>query len=272
MRLRTEFVDGERGRLFTLTRAPSAKPRDTVLVIPPFAEEMNKSRRMVASTTAALAESGVGSICVDLHGTGDSDGEFAEASWDLWIRDLDAVAQRSAERGAPVTRLLATRLGCQLAAAYLRHRKTSVTRCVFWQPVAEGARYIDQFLRLRLASSLLGDTSKETLSGLREKLRTAGTLEVGGYGLSSGLAQSIGELRLVELLGDVPVSIDWIDVVRSLDAATPAVSAQCAQALRASGREVRAARIVGEPFWASVEIVLLPELCALTVKLLGADP
>jgi hypothetical protein len=47
--------------------------------VPPFAEEMNKSRRMIAEVGRRLEGSGVGMLLVDLFGTGDSEGEFAQA-------------------------------------------------------------------------------------------------------------------------------------------------------------------------------------------------
>ena len=50
--------------------------RGAVLHLHAFAEEMNKSRRMVALQARALAEAGFAVLQIDLHGCGDSGGDF----------------------------------------------------------------------------------------------------------------------------------------------------------------------------------------------------
>src|SRR5262245_3855900 len=67
---------------------PEAAPRGTVLHVHPFAEEMNKSRRMAALHARALAGAGFEVLQVDLAGCGDSSGEFGDATWDDWVADV----------------------------------------------------------------------------------------------------------------------------------------------------------------------------------------
>jgi len=73
------FLPGRRGPLFALWFDPDAAGDQAILVVPPFAEELNKSRRMLALQGKSLARAGRGLLAVDLHGTGDSAGEFIEA-------------------------------------------------------------------------------------------------------------------------------------------------------------------------------------------------
>src|SRR5689334_9630124 len=75
-------------RLFAV-HWPAAAPslRQAVLVLPPFAEELNKCRPMLAAQARALAAAGLDVLLVDLFGTGDSDGEFVEARWERWQQD-----------------------------------------------------------------------------------------------------------------------------------------------------------------------------------------
>ena len=61
--------------------APGLAPRGDVLVLPAFAEEMNRCRAMVALQARAWSAQGVGTLVVDGFGTGDSAGEFADATW-----------------------------------------------------------------------------------------------------------------------------------------------------------------------------------------------
>jgi alpha/beta superfamily hydrolase len=76
--------------------------KGTTLIIPPFAEELNKSRWILAEVGRELARRGVASILPDLYGTGDSDGEFREACWTRWRKDIAQAAAWSAAQGRPV--------------------------------------------------------------------------------------------------------------------------------------------------------------------------
>ncbi len=62
--------------------------RGAVVYVHPFAEEMNKSRRMAALQSRALAAAGFAVLQIDLLGCGDSSGDFGDASWDEWIDDV----------------------------------------------------------------------------------------------------------------------------------------------------------------------------------------
>jgi len=79
------FLDGPAGRIFAILRAAS-DARHAVLIIPPFGEEMNKSRRQFTEVAQRLVGNGFAVLVVDLYGTGDSEGEFSEASWEGCVR------------------------------------------------------------------------------------------------------------------------------------------------------------------------------------------
>ena len=65
-------------------------PLDKAIIhIPAFAEEMNKSRRMLAMQAQAFAGQGYAVLVLDLFGTGDSSGDFGEATWDIWLQNID---------------------------------------------------------------------------------------------------------------------------------------------------------------------------------------
>jgi exosortase A-associated hydrolase 2 len=74
--------------LFALHHEPTAPVRGAIVYVPPFGEEMNKSRRMAALQARALAAAGWHVLQIDLFGTGDSEGDFAEATWDAWLEDI----------------------------------------------------------------------------------------------------------------------------------------------------------------------------------------
>ncbi|HEU6456255.1 MAG TPA: hydrolase 2, exosortase A system-associated, partial [Roseateles sp.] len=71
-----------------LFHAPVSAPRSKVLYLHPFAEEMNKSRRMAALACRKLAQAGHAVLQIDLRGCGDSSADFGDASWADWQADV----------------------------------------------------------------------------------------------------------------------------------------------------------------------------------------
>ena len=64
-----------------------APVRGALLYLHPFAEEMNRSRRMAALQARELARKGWYVLQLDLSGCGDSEGDFGEATWEAWLHD-----------------------------------------------------------------------------------------------------------------------------------------------------------------------------------------
>lgn len=256
------------GRTFAVLRQPRPEG-SAVLVVPPFAEEMNKSRRMIAEVGRRLEGSGIGMLVVDLFGTGDSEGEFAQADWQRWKADLVAAVQWAGAEGAPIRGMLAIRLGCILGSDALAGIGHSVQRTVMWQPVVSGRRFLEQFLRLRVAASMMGGDSKETVAALRSRLKAGEQLEVAGYDLSGMLADQLDAAELQPLLRPHLGALHWMETVRSADAALPVPSGKAMDAARAAGLEVVAHSVMGEPFWSSIEIVCLDAMVARTADVLA---
>lgn len=254
------YIHGDAGPLFVLLREPPGARRG-VLVVPPFAEEMNKCRRMVTELAHRLVHRGLAVVVPDLFGTGDSGGDFSDGSWECWQRDIRSVLRWCETRSIESYGLLAIRLGAALAASAMSSYKVrSFDRTVLWQPVFGGSRYLGQFLRLRIAASISSDQQRETVSGLRERLANGDTLEVAGYRISGRLA---AELELVEAPLDLPAgfgAVHWLEIQR--DDAVP-VSMSITRLIESSRRTGGAAElhiVRGEPFWASTEVVLNKQL------------
>src|SRR5436190_24333737 len=83
------FLPAEPGARFALFH-PARGPvvRGGILYVHPFAEEMNKSRRMAAQQIRAFTQCGYAVLQIDLYGCGDSSGDFGDARWDIWKSDL----------------------------------------------------------------------------------------------------------------------------------------------------------------------------------------
>lgn len=262
--MQAEFVEASGRRLFVMLRTPSAPSGECMLVVPPFAEEMNKSRRMITMLAQRSCREGKALLSVDLSGTGDSDGEFAEARVGHWIDDLACAMAWSAARGWRVTSVLGIRLGAILAGALVKQRGTEFSRAVFWQPVTSGSRHIDQFLRLRVMASRMENDASESVAGLRNRLNAGETVEVAGYKLSGELCAEIDALDLLPQLAPPFPPIHWLEVVADPAAQISPGTARTIEAARSAGSKIYHAQMACEPFWMSTEVVVCRELVAAT--------
>jgi exosortase A-associated hydrolase 2 len=260
-----QFIAGSKAPILVLLRKPRAAPDGCVLVVPPFAEEMNKCRRMVTVTALALAKRGVATLVPDLHGTGDSGGEFEEADWSTWLTDLERAAAWCARQGYPITGVLAIRLGAALGATALASGLLApAATTVLWQPVFDGKRWLTQFLRLRIAAALAEQDKKETMQELLTRLRSGAIVEVAGYGLSGRMATDLESLGVPDVLPAELGTIHWFEVIRTADMELSPMAAQMRERARVAARPVVTQTLVGEPFWASTEIVCNECLAAAT--------
>lgn len=253
--LRAEYIGETGNRLFALLRAPDIASGECTLVVPPLAEEMNKCRRIVTEFAQRERGEGRAVLCVDLSGTGDSDGELAGASVGRWLADIATAISWSASVGWRVSSLLGIRFGALLAAAYIRQRQIELSRVIFWQPATKGARLIDQLLRLRVVASRMESARGESAADLRARLKAGETIEVAGYTLSGSLCADIDSLDLHGELSAAFPPIRWLDVIADAEAGISPATQRALDSARAIGCRVEHIQVPGEPFWMSTEIV-----------------
>lgn len=263
------FLESAPGQRFCLYHPPAGACLGAVLYIHPFAEEMNKTRRMAALQARALAALGYGVLQVDLHGCGDSSGDFGDARWEHWLHDIAlGVAWLRKELGKPVS-LWGMRLGGMLA---LEHARTAgagaIERVVLWQPVVAGAQYLTQFLRLRVANDMMGDTKSGGTQALRAALQAGETLEIGGYALAPELADAI-EARNAAALAVAHCPVHWLEVVASAERPLGPASVRVLDAWREAGADVHAQTVAGQSFWATQEITECAALIDATCAIFG---
>ncbi len=159
---------------------------------------------MVTEVALGLAGRGVATLVPDLYGTGDSEGDFADADWATWRNNLGGAVQWSAAQGHTVSGLLAIRLGAALAVgAQAAGLLPNVTRTVLWHPVFDGARALGQFLRLRTAANMISG-SRESATDLKARLAQGETIEVAGYGLGGRLAADLESVATPSMLAADP--------------------------------------------------------------------
>jgi exosortase A-associated hydrolase 2 len=270
------FIEGPAGRLFAVYYAPAGAPRansEAVLYLPPFAEEMNRSRRMAALQARALAERGFAVLVLDPYGTGDSEGDFADARWETWRADGAAALDWLRARDHGTVSVLGLRLGACLALDLAADPALGVSRAVLWSPVVRGAVFLTQFLRIRTAAGISprGGQSGETTKALRARLLDGETLEVAGYPLTPELAAAVERADAAALGEACRVPVTWIEVAAEAGAALAPASAAAVERLRAAGVPLRAMTAAAEPFWAIEETVISPDLIEATTGLWQAQ-
>lgn len=263
------FLTGTAGPLFALHFAASGEQRRGVLVLPPFAEELNKSRRMLSLAARALQRAGVDVLLVDLYGSGDSGGDFSDATPAIWRDDLQRAAAWLAEQGVAHLDVLAVRGGALLMRDLTVPPRLKPGRIVLWQPMLRGALMIAQFLRLRVAEAM-GAEQGARMADARLLLETRGRVEIAGYELSRELVAGLESIT--DPFAHPEGWVDWSWFELSGPGATgPGAAAQRLIArLRERGLRVNAAVIEGEPFWATPEIAVVPALIDATVEALAA--
>jgi len=260
------FIDlhaGALGRRFALHRAPrSARVQALAVYVHPFAEEMNKSRRMAMLQATALANAGWAVLQIDLLGCGDSAGEFADARWDEWVDDVVQAChwlqRRHAATDAPLW-LWGLRSGCLLAAAAAALLGRPVN-FLFWQPPVNGQMVLQQFLRLKLASELIAGQGKGTMQALHRSLASGAAVDVAGYRLSPALADGLARATLQA--PKTPGQVEWLELSSREDASLSPATGLAAARWREAGHALHTHVVNGAAFWQSTEIECVPALLA----------
>jgi exosortase A-associated hydrolase 2 len=266
------FLKVGAGQRFCLYHPPHSgtRPAGALIYVHPFAEELNRSRRMAALQAHMFAAAGMAVLQIDLSGCGDSSGDFSDASWASWKEDLAAAWDWLQARLPGPIGLWGLRLGALLALAFAQASTRLVDRLVLWQPVVSGESFLTQFLRMRLASDMLRGLSDQSMGTqqMREALARGETLEVAGYALAPSLAASIDTLKLAELaVTDMPVH--WFEIVTESDIQLPPAAARIVDLWTSQGVDLHTQVIPGDKFWMSPEIAECPALLSATTSMLA---
>jgi exosortase A-associated hydrolase 2 len=250
------FLDGSRGRLATVEIAPArgARSHTVVLCCPPFAEEMNRTRRAVQLAARRMTAHGCTVLLADPYGTGDSEGDFGAATWEGWRDDLQAVAAWARAQRASRVALWGVRLGAVLALELAP--ALSCEHLLLWQPVAKGAVFLNQFLRLRVAADMLAADGASSVEALRAELAGGGSVEIAGYTLSPALARAVDGAELEALAGRATPPIDWLEAVANAERPLAPASRALLERWQAAGVRVQPHAAVALPFWSTAEIVV----------------
>jgi exosortase A-associated hydrolase 2 len=243
--------------------------KGSLLFVHAFAEEMNKSRRMVALASRALADRGFSVLLVDLYGCGDSDGGFGDADWAQWRDDVAAAGRWWRKEAGHIPILWSMRVGCLLACE--AGSDLEAGRFVFWQPQPAGAQALQQFLRLRVTQGLGSSTHPRTRTQeLRDALALGATLEVAGYELSPGLALGLERANLS--LPPSATRVAWMEIVPAAGTDPRPFAQSRVDDWRRSGLDATLRSIEAPAFWQTQEIAQSDALAEATADIVSGWP
>lgn len=223
---------------------------------------------MMSAQARALANAGVAVVVPDLYGTGDSGGDFADADWSIWCLDMTHLAKWIRRKGGKQLYFWGIRLGCLLALNVARDLDEPVAGMLLWQPVSNGQQAMTQFLRLRMAASMMGG-DQEKVGDLRKRLEQGENLEVAGYELSPSLVHAIDRLTMMDMVPEKETPVTWFDVSGNPDKPQPMICRKIVEAWQQAGAEMVVETVVGEPFWTTQEIAMAPGLIQRMMEVLA---
>lgn len=158
------------------------------VICPPLFSDYMRTQPALRELAMTLAEKGQHVLRFDYRGTGDSFGELSEISVTDWVEDIALAVREGCEvSGSSVVRLLGVRAGALLACAAAR-ASNNIQRLVLWDPVGNGAEYVQALRRLQVA------LSQRNLYLSRAERREA-MHECAGYTLSERM---LAELQLLD--------------------------------------------------------------------------
>ena len=211
---------------------------------------------MVSLQARALAAKGWHVLQLDLLGTGDSEGDFGDATWADWMDDVAEARRWLAAAAGQEPWLWGLRLGALLASESVQAR--AAPGLLLWQPVLSGKQHLQQFLRLKAGAEwLAAGREAEAQAKPMEQLTAGQTVEVAGYTLNPALALPMAAATLVLQPGQA--RLVWFEVSPRADATLAPASVRVLAPWRDGGR-LTAAMVQGSSFWQALEIETVPAL------------
>jgi len=191
------------GKCFVLEYipAPEFSNKQSVLFIPPFAEENNNSRKMHSAIARNLANEGFSVFMIDLFGTGDSEGQFVEADWDDWLENIRQLFKNYLDNKFTKLNILATRLGALMLVDLFGNESLDIDKWLLLQPVLKGKTFTKQLMRTKIAAMAFKG-EKCTQNDLQKNLVHQGLIEISGYQISQTMLDKIESKSISDTLLD----------------------------------------------------------------------
>ncbi len=267
-RLASGFISLNNRQLFLRTTGNSQGNKNAILILPPFAEEMNKTRHLISALMQQLTAAGCNCFMLDNFGTGDSEGDLDQASVDIWRNDIQQLIKLLQQQGYQRLSIIAIRFGALQLFDLLNNTELSLQHIVLWQPIFEVKKFWQQFARIKVAEAMASG-NKISQKELEQQLLQGDTLEIAGYPISPEFYQSLLNIKasIPSQLSECKLS--WFETSQLDNTAAPVQ--KMLQQLQQQG-DLNFVQLKDEPYWQTIELANADKLISLTVQqLVGAQ-
>lgn len=187
------------GQLFGVLHRPRpeiASPQGFVFCHPCFEEKL-WAHRVYVGMARELAQRGYPVLRFDYMGHGDSDGDFELATVGTRLADIGCAVQTLRnETGVAQVGLLGLRLGATLAAISA-NSLAGISRLVLWDPIVDGAAYMQEVLLSNLATqSAVHQKILHTREELVAQMHAGHAVNIEGYGLTQAFYTETSAIKL----------------------------------------------------------------------------
>lgn len=192
------FQNGSNHLFGILHRSTTAKTQTQGFVFcHPCFEEKLWAHRVFVGMARELAQRGYPVLRFDYMGHGDSDGVFEQATVTTRLADIgSAVQMLRKETGVAQVSLLGLRLGATLASLSA-NSLPGVTRLVLWDPIVDGAAYMQEVLLSNLATqSAVHQKILYTREQLVAQMQAGQSVNIEGYGLTQDFYIETSAIKL----------------------------------------------------------------------------
>jgi len=178
------FFQGQSGKLFGVIHSPR-RDNDTkigVVFCAPMAEEKHESYPTFVHFARKLSEKGFWVLRFDYFGTGDSEGEWEQATLHSRINDTLAAIEQLQSQGLTEVGLLGLRFGGTIACLAASNDESIVSFLILWDPIVNGKGYLLNWLRTYLVMEfVLHRQIQKTRDQIVEDILAGKKVNVEGY-------------------------------------------------------------------------------------------
>jgi len=182
------FLGQGNRRIFAIHHPPAGRGGHVLTVIcPPLFNEYMRTQLALRELAVSLSDKGQHVLRFDYRGTGDSFGDLADVAISDWLEDVALAVQEGCKlSGSGVVQLLGVRAG-SLLACRAAVASDGVERLVLWDPVTDGATYLQSMRRTQT-------TIIERNLSLSPAERCDTEREYAGHVLSDAMVDDLGSL------------------------------------------------------------------------------
>ncbi len=242
------FLRNRRGRnlFYALHMPKSGTEKENIWIFcNPFFEEKIFSHGIFVQFARFLAAKGFGVMRFDCEGDGDSEGEYNSIDLTHWCDDtLDAVDFLRRLYPQTMISLFGLRLGALTAA--LVAKQTRIRSLLFWEPVHDGKKFMEDYQKINLTSHLFtsGKEVKDRESLIRD-LKKNWTINIAGFDINNRLFQQIDQSKLIDVVGP----LQRISQIAAIAINRPGMKTNRQEILELASAPEFFTMISSQPFW-----------------------